>query len=159
MRTRLFATTVSTALVAATSAFAANDVEAISVEADLSTIQNYEAAQVWKELPDDLETALAERLVMQLEETGSEIHVDIDEVSLANNFELRLNLQDAVLKGRVDIDNPEGENAFYDLTVTADAALVRDPETGNLLVPEIGSEEFYVAMVDAFADNVAAKLK
>ncbi|MGR3760255.1 hypothetical protein ACUXV3_08980 [Roseobacteraceae bacterium NS-SX3] len=156
----------STALVAAmtTAAAAGTMVSEIEVNADLSAIETYEAAQVWTGLESDLETALAERLVDQIAEKGAEdtaeIEIDIDTVSLASNFEQALGVGEWVLKGDVDIDMPDpSKNMNYTLTVSADQANVYYPEGTDPAALTVNSTEFYSAIVDAFADNVVSKLK
>lgn len=72
-------------------AFAAVDtVKEIEVTADLSAIQNADAAAYWGRLEADLEAAIASRLVDRLAEEGAEgarILVDLREVELASAFE------------------------------------------------------------------------
>ncbi|CUI00116.1 hypothetical protein [Leisingera aquaemixtae] len=156
----------TTALVAAmaTAAAAGSQVSEIDVTADLSAVENYEAAKVWTSLETDLETALAENLVGQIAgegaEEAAEIHIEIDSVSLASNFENALGVGEWMLKGDVDIDMPDASKDMrYDLTVSADQVNAYYPEGTDPAVVTVDSEIFYNAIIDAFASNVASKLK
>lgn len=156
----------TTTLVAAmaTAVAAGSMVSEIDVTADLSAIENYPAAKVWTSLETDLETALAEQLVGQIAdpdaEEAAEIHVEIDSVTLASNFEQALGVGEWVLKGDVDIDMPDASKDMrYDLTVSADQLNAYYPEGTDPASVTVDSDLFYNAIIDAFAGNVASKLK
>lgn len=155
----------TTALISAmaTAAVAGSKVSEIDVTADLSAIENHSAATVWTSLETDLETALAEKLVGQIADAdieGAEIHVEIDSVMLASNFEQALGVGEWMLKGDVDIDMPDASKDMrYVLTVSADQLHAYYPEGTDPAVVTVDSELFYNAIVDAFAGNVASKLK
>lgn len=156
----------TTALISAmATAVSANTmVSEIDVTADLSAIQTYEAAQVWTSLETDLETALAAQLVDHIADAdtkeAAEISIEIDSVALANNFEQALGVGEWVLKGDVDIDMPDASDDLrYDLTVSADQINAYYPEGTDMALVTVGSEVFYKAIIDAFAGNVASKLK
>ena len=144
----------------ATGAFAAQTVSEIDVSVDLPAIENSEAAQVWTSLGTDLETAIAERIAPQLGEDGSEVVVDINEVALASAFENAYALEDSTLSGLVEIRVPGLlNNEEYELSVTAGQAMSAASPDVDLASMTIASAEVYQAMIDAFADNVAQKLK
>lgn len=156
----------TTALVSAmaTAVSATTMVSEIDVTADLSAIENYSAAEVWVDLETDLETALATQLVNQIAkddtQKGAEINIEIDSVALANNFEQALGVGEWVLKGDVDIDMPDAaDDLRYDLTVSADQLNAYYPAGTDIAQVSIDSEVFYKAVIDAFAANVASKLK
>ncbi|WP_209599336.1 hypothetical protein [Ruegeria sp. HKCCSP351] len=155
----------STALIAAmsTAVVAETQVSKIDVTADLSAIETYEAAGAWKNLEADLETAIAERLVSQIapeDVEGAEIEIDLDEVTLANNFETSLGIGEWKLVGDVDIDMPDAsKDENYTLTVTTDQLGALYPEGTNTDELTVESDVFYQAIVAAFADNIASKLK
>jgi hypothetical protein len=157
IRNSILAAGIATAVVAETK------VSNIDVHADLSAIQTYEAAGNWKTLETDLETAIAERLVTNIAEEGAdgaEIEVDIDEVALANNFEAALGIGAWSIVGDVDIDMPDpSKNENYTLTVTTDQLGAYYPEGTDAATLTVESEAFYNAVISAFADNVASKLK
>ncbi|WP_298835522.1 hypothetical protein [uncultured Roseobacter sp.] len=146
------------ALLSAAPALATSAVGEIEVQADLTAVENLEAAQVWTSLSDDLETEIAERLVSRISEDGATIKVDIDEVALANLFSQRLGGAQSKLVGDVEIDAPGLFNQIdYTLTVTADQAIAYYPEGTTPGEVSVDSEIYYNAMLDAFADNVASK--
>ena len=156
----------TTALVTAmATAVSANTMVAdIEVTADLTAIENYSAAEAWATLETDLETALAAQLVNQIADPdakeAAEIEIEIDSVSLANNFEKSLGVGEWVLKGDVDIDMPDAaDDLRYDLTVSADQLNAYYPEGTDMAQVSIDSEVFYNAIIEAFAANVASKLK
>lgn len=142
----------------ATAALAASAVATIEVDADLSAIRNVEAAQVWSTLATDLETEIAERLVGRIDEEGASITVDINEVELANSFTQALGVADSKLIGDVEIDAPGLFNKIdYTLTVTSEQAIAYYPDGTSVADLSMGSEIYYQAMLDAFADNIVAK--
>jgi hypothetical protein len=142
----------------ATAALAANAVATIEVDADLSAIRNIEAAQVWSTLDTDLETEIAERLVGRIDDKGAAITVDINEVELANSFTQALGVADSKLIGDVEIDAPGLFNKIdYTLTVTSEQAIAYYPDGTSVADVSMGSEIYYQAMLNAFADNIAAK--
>ena len=144
----------------ASTAFAATAVSDINVSVDLPAIENSEAAQVWKSLEGDLETAIAARLASQLSEDGAEIEIDINEVALASAFENAYGLENSTLKGAIEISEPGLLNdEDYELSVTAGQAMSVASPGVDLANLTIASEEVYRAMIDAFAENVAQKLQ
>ncbi|MFW8633531.1 hypothetical protein [Cribrihabitans pelagius] len=161
----LIRTTILAAAVA-TAAAAAPKVAEIDVDADLTSISGYQSASVWGSLEADLETALAKELAGQIaaegaeEEAAAEIKIEIDSVALADNFERALGVGEWQLKGDVDIDMPDAsEDLRYDLTVTADQVNAYFPAGTDVSVVTVDSDIFYHAMIRAFAENVASKLK
>lgn len=155
----------STVLVAAlaTAAAANPKVADIDVEADLSAIGGYQSAAMWGSLETDLESAIAQKLAGQIAdsgEEGAEIQIEIDSVSLADNFEQSVGIGDWQLVGDVDIDMPDASKDMrYDLTVTADQINAYFPADTDVSVVTVDSEVFYAAIINAFAENVASKLK
>ncbi len=156
----------TTALVAslATAAGASTLVQDIEVTADVSALQNREAVAVWSDLETDLKTSIAAELVNQIApedaEEAAEIEIEIDTVSLASSFETQMGIADSKLVGDVKIDLPgTADDERYTLTVAAEQATVYYPEGTDVTVLNVGSDVFYTAMIDAFAHNVAEKLK
>lgn len=158
-------TTVFTLATAATFALAAPTlaetmVKDVDVQVDLSAIQDIEAAREWKNIEGDLETAIVERLVNRIDDDGATIVVDVDELEIANAFQSSLGISDSKLMGEVELKKPGIlNNEKYVMTVTAEQAKMYFPADLDVTVLNIGSKEFYVAMVDAFAEGVVADLK
>lgn len=133
----------------------------VSVETDITAIDNAKAASYWANVSADIENAIAARLVDRTAEEGSEIKIDINELSLANSFQSALGLEDAVLVGQVNVIN-EMDNAKYDayeLTISAKAAQAYGPEGLVLEGAFTDTPEYYAALVNAFADGVVTRLK
>lgn len=156
-------TLAATALagVLATSAFAAVDqIKTIDVTADLTALNNEQAAAFWANLETDLENAIAARVTDRVAENGAEILVDIREVELANAFERELNMGDAVLVGQVNIvDNTDNSNFdAYELTVSLETAQIIVPE-GSVVVLSTDTTGAYNRLVETFADSVVSRLK
>lgn len=156
-------TLAATALagVLATSAFGAVDaIKKIDVSADLTALNNEQAASFWANLEADLENAIAARVTDRIADDGAEIIVDIREVELATAFERELNMGDAVLVGQVNIkdDTDHPNNDAYELTVTLETAQIIVPE-GAVIVLSTDTTGAYNRLVEAFADGVVSRLK
>ncbi len=150
----------SAAAMIATATMAMTPIEEIEVTADMEAVANYEAATIWQSLPEDLERRLETRLNADFVEGGGKIEVDIDEISLANNFEQVAGLEDAELAGKVTLYGVGGYfDEAYDLSVSALDVLQYIPEENRIVAPNINSVEIYSAMLDGFADNVVEKLQ
>jgi hypothetical protein len=165
METNMFRmkTLAATALagVLATSAFGAVDaIKKIDVSADLTALNNEQAASFWANLEADLENAIAARVTDRIADDGAEIIVDIREVELATAFERELNMGDAVLVGQVNIkdDTDHPNNDAYELTVTLETAQIIVPE-GAVIVLSTDTTGAYNRLVEAFADGVVSRLK
>ncbi|PYF09906.1 hypothetical protein C8J30_10638 [Rhodobacter viridis] len=150
----------TTALFLGTAVLAATPVQEIDVQADLTAIANPKAALYWGHLGDDLKAAIAQRLAAQLAEEGAKVTVDIDELSIANTFEEITDVAEARLSGKVHITSPSDNSKFdsYDLTVDARAVNAIDAEGKLKKGAFTDSKAYYTAMVNTFADQVAARL-
>ncbi len=158
--TRFMINTTAAFTLAASTALAATPVKEIDVEVDLAAIENIQAAQVWTEIGGDLETAIAERIVNQLDDSGARVLIDIDEVQLANSFQQAIGASEAVLVGDVNIKVPGiANNENYTLSVQAEQAKAYFPDGTVMSDLTMSSDAYYTAMVNAFADNVVEKLK
>ncbi|WP_146038057.1 hypothetical protein [Tabrizicola aquatica] len=156
-------TLAATALagVLATAAFAEVDqIKTIDVTADLTSIQNEQAASFWANLEADLENAIASRVTDRTSNDGAEIIIDIREVELANAFERELNLGDAVLVGQVNIKDDTDNSNYdaYELTVSLETAQIVVPE-GTVVVLSNDTTGAYNRLVEAFAEGVVTRLK
>ncbi|MEF3046515.1 hypothetical protein [Pseudotabrizicola sp. L79] len=150
-----------TALVFTSAAYAQTMVKDIEVTTDLTAIENTKAAAYWANVSDDLEAAIAARLVDRLADDGADIKVDVNELSLSNSFQSALGLEDAVLVGQVNITHDSDNAKFdaYELTISAKAAQAYG-ENGMVLEGAFtDTPEYYAALVQAFADGVVTRLK
>jgi hypothetical protein len=168
------------ALLALTSTAAVAEIDQIreiDVTADLTALQNADAAAYWSNVEADLEAAISLRVsgLMTEEERltesstsnehntaaeeGARILVDIHEFELTNAYGRALNLGDAVLVGKVDIvDLSDNSNADgYELSVSLETANVVVPE-GTTLMLNTDDSVTYHLLVEAFAQGVVDRL-
>lgn len=153
---------LATALAAlAAGAQAATTVKEVEVEVDLTAIKNEQAGAYWTSVADDLENAIVARLTDRIAEDGAKISVDLNEVSLANSFETRLGLAEAVLEGNVTVTSLTDNSVFdaYDMQVSMENARTYLPAGSVEVVAFSGTPEYYAALIDAFADAVVVRLK
>lgn len=159
----LFRTLMTTAALCAATAAVAQEtmVKGIDVSVDITAVTNVQAAAYWTSTADDLENAIVARLVDRTAEQGSMITIDIDELSLANSFQNKLGLEDAVLVGKVNVSNEQDNSKFdgYELTVTAKTAQAYAPDGTVLDGAFTDTPEYYQALITAFADGVVSRLK
>lgn len=150
------------ALLLAAPAFADVDkVADVKVTADITAIENATAAAYWATLADDLQGAIAARLVDRTADEGATISVDIREVELNNAFDGGLNAADALLVGQVNVsDLTDNSNIDgYQLSVSLEGAQVIAPSAGGLVIlSATDTPGAYRKLVDSFADGVVARL-
>lgn len=157
---RTTAAAMALLLVATPSLASDTPVESVDVSFDLTAIENAEAAEFWATLEDDLETAIITLVADRIAENGSEISVDIDELSMSNSFEAALG-SDSVLAGSIAItnDTDSTKNGFFDFTVTVDQA-GRMSNTGEeVALLTVPVEEAYTALVDAYAAGIVERMR
>ena len=131
----------------------------VQVNADLTVIQDVDAARQWTRLEADLETAIVEQLVGRISEDGLVILINIDSLELANMFETQANIESSALSGDVSFQRDGLLNdTNYQLKVSASQARVFLPEGSNITILNPSSAEFYQAMVTSFAENVVRRL-
>lgn len=149
----------TTSYAATATAQGAREVAEIEVTTELDAIQNAEAAVVWANIDIDLAEAIIARLGDRVDPEGTDIVVDIDEVSLANSFEQAIGSEEAYLKGDVLLRVPGPDNnENYTLTVTSVQAQAYYPDGTVIDDLTQGSSVYYQAMIDAFADNIVRNL-
>lgn len=159
-RTPIFAASALAALLATAAVADVDRIQEIDVTADLTAIQNQQAAEFWGTIETDLEAAIASRVQERLAEDGARILVDIREVELANAFERAINLADAVLVGQVNIVDDTDNTNFdaYELSVSLENARIVVPE-GTTVVFSTDDPSSYRALIDTFAEGVVERLK
>lgn len=161
MLRKFTATALTASLLAITApAYGETLVKEVNVEVDLESIQNAKAAEHWTGIADDLENAMVERLVGMTSEDGAKISVDIDEVELSNSLQSAMGTAESKLMGRVNISHESDNTKFdtYDLTVTFEQAGPFFLPGTDLTAITTDSEEYYNAMIAAFADAVVTRL-
>lgn len=161
MLKHIFATAITAALLTTTApVFAETMVKDVTVQADLTAIQNAKAGEHWATLTDDLQNAIVSRLGALASDDGATLNVEINSVELANTLQSAAGVADSKLIGKVSVTSETDNSKFesYDLTVTfADASLLLVQGT-DLAKITSDSKEYYDAMIAAFADHVIAKL-
>lgn len=160
-RTVVIGLVTGAAVYAAAPAFAETLVREIEVTADIEALQNTQAAGHWANLADDLKNAIATDLVGKTDENGAKILVDIDEVELASSLQSATGVADSRLVGNVAVTHESDNTKFdaYELTVTfEDAGPFFAPGT-DLSAISRDSQDYYDAMIAAFADHVVKNLK
>ncbi|MFZ1727381.1 MAG: hypothetical protein WBO29_08105 [Albidovulum sp.] len=152
---------VTALLSASAPAFAVTMVKEVDVSVDLEAIENPQAAEYWTSVSDDLENAIVARLTDRIAEDGAKISVDIDEVELANSWQSAMGTADSKLVGNVNVTHDSNNTVFdsYDLTVTFEQAGPFFLPGTDLTAITTDSQEYYDAMVAAFADHVVTNLK
>ncbi|SOC14517.1 hypothetical protein SAMN05877809_107167 [Rhodobacter sp. JA431] len=155
--------TTTAALMIASPALATTPVHQIEVETDLSAIANPEALAYWGGIAPDLQEAIAARLAAdgQLAPEGATVSVDIDELALANTFQTLTSDEEAVLVGQVNVTSETDNSDFdsYIVTVNTSAAHAFDKDGKLKKGAYFDSPAYYVAMVNAFANQVVARLE
>ncbi len=133
----------------------------ISVSTDLQAIGNADSVSYWQTLERDLEAALATEFIDSLDAGGAIVSVDVDEISLANAYSSQFQGENSRLAGRVRVTDRLTGDSFgtYDVTATArEAATLISTGSGTTTISP-DSDEFYRAVVQAFARGVAQTVR
>ena len=149
------------ALLMATTAFAEVDkIKEVVVTMDLGAVTNPAAALRYAKVADDLQGAIAARVVDRTGEEGMKVDIDISEVELSNSFTEIVGSADTRLVGVVHVTDDKNNTNFktYELTVDVNQAKGFFPETVDLTKLSASSDEYYTAMITAFADAVVRRL-
>lgn len=138
-------------------------VASIDVSIDLSAVTNAEAAKRFTYIADDLKNAIAAVLVDRILPEGEEglrLTIDINEVELSNSYSDAAGFADTHLEASVNVAdatnnaNAKGFRLIVDIT---EVLPILPPDT-NIKVLRAGSDEFYEALVKAFAINVVQEM-
>ena len=158
---RLIMSTAIACLFVTTPAFAASMIESVDVSIDLPAVTNKAAALRYSHIADDLKTAIAALLVGRLAPGGAKITVDISEVELSNSYTETAGIADTKLVGLVHVLDDKANVNFdnYTLTVDVNKAKTFLPVTVDMTTLKGSSDEYYRAMIQAFATTVVGKLK
>ena len=144
------------------SAFAKEDtmVKEIEVTIDLPAITNPAAALRYTNISADLKEAIAARLVDRLADKGVKIGIDLSEVELSSSFTDAIGAADTRLVGAVNITDENDNSNFksFELTVNVDQAKPFFGADIDVTKLSANSDDFYKAMIAAFADGVVAEL-
>lgn len=153
---------VLVSILVATGAFAeeSDKIKEITVEMDLTAIVNPLAAKRFGTLATDLQGAIAARLVDRIGEEGRKLSVDISEAELSNAFTEAAGLAETKLVGLVHVTDENDNTHFntYTLTVTVENARTFFPVGVDEATLTATSDEFYTALISAFAEAVAVRI-
>ena len=131
-------------------------ISGVNAQTDLAAVGTREAVGQWQNLDEDLETAIAAEFVGRIDPLGKQIEVDVDEISL-NTF--GTTAETARLSGRVTLLNADGTTAAaYDVTATSQDVVDFLPAGTNVVSVSPTSQEYYQAIVQAFARGAAVAL-
>ena len=157
---RLFLSTALACLIATSPAFAATMVSTIDVTIDLPAVTNKAAAARFTHISDDLKNAITALLVDRIAPEGEKVGIDISEVELSNSYTETAGTADTKLVGIVSITDVADNANFDNYTLTIDVNQVKTflPATVDLTTLKASSDEYYKAMIQAFAAAVVEKL-
>lgn len=160
MKIKTLGIAASFAFISVFPALSETRVREVEVTADMTAIQNEKAAAHWVTLADDLENAIVADLVGKTGEEGAKILVDIDEVELANTYQELTGAAESRLVGDVAVTHDSDNTKFdaYTLTVTFKEASPFVPQGIDPAKLTADSQEYYDAMIKAFADHIVRKL-
>jgi hypothetical protein len=132
----------------------------IEVSIDLPAVTNPAAAMRYTHVSDDLKAAIAARLDGRLDPSGVNIGIDISELELSNSFTDVIGAADTRLVGVVSQSDLTDNSHFerYELTVDVNQAKTFFPVDFDLTKQSASSNEFYQAMIAAFADAVVTHI-
>lgn len=135
-------------------------VKAVEVEMDITAVTNAAAAERFANTATDLQGAILARVVDRTAEDGMEIKIDLSEVELSNSFTDAVGAADTRLVGTVNVSDMSDNTNFntYELTVTVEQAALFFPQEFDQTSLTASSDEFYNALIAAFADGVVKRL-
>ncbi len=159
---RLILTTALSTLLLSTASFAGPEdmVSKIDVSIDLPAVTNKAAALRYTNIADDLKDAISAILVDRIADAGMVLTIDISEVELSNSYTETVGSADTRLVGSVNVaDAANNANAKgFVLTVDVNQARTMFPADLDYTMISAGSNEYYKAMIDAFAAGVVAEM-
>tara|TARA_R110002049_G_scaffold10127_1_gene50094 strand:- start:50091 stop:50618 length:528 start_codon:yes stop_codon:yes gene_type:complete len=130
----------------------------VNVEASMSAATDSNAMEFYPEIATDIQTAVASMVPLSDDGADPEIRIDIRKISMDGTTMLPDHKKFNELEGVVNITNPTGANAGLSFPINIAAY------SGEKIVPEgyiavlPSDEDFYAAMVAAFASSVVEGL-
>ncbi len=163
MLPRILSTALAGALLLVPSFAQARDPQmfsAIDVSVDLDEITNPAAAQRYTSIADDLKNAILALLVDRQTEDGAKLIVDLSEVELSNTFTEALGSADTKLAGIVSVQDAlnNANSISFTLSVEINQAKMFLPETVDMTQLKASSDDYYKAMIQAFAAGTIAEI-
>jgi len=152
---------VSLGLMAALPAHAAEErgVGSLRVDAPVAAAQGAAAANRISVVDKDVREAITTRIEDRLAAAGIKVEVELDRVELASAYDAMQGRDVSVISGQVQLRDVMDVPQHKSFSVTAEARQVNAVSTDpNETVIPASSEQFYDAMVNAFAIGVTRTL-
>lgn len=130
----------------------------IDVNTAPSVAQDSNAALFYPEISADLREAIAERVATSNNAADPEVRVEIRKMALDGDTYLPDSMEFNELEGVVSVEAVDGDSGGLTFPVTIVASADRPTVYGDVIFIPPTQGDFYVAMVDAFADAVAREL-
>ncbi|MBI6630392.1 hypothetical protein [Pontibaca salina] len=132
-------------------------VKEITVTAEPATADGMNAMMYYPQMEADLQQAIAERVPVSDAAKGYDVHVSLNRVALNGETMLPESQEFNSMQGTVTITSPQTTAAprSYPVNLRASSA---GPAPEGFVTIEPGPNEFYSAMIAAFADIVAQDL-
>lgn len=135
-------------------------VSTVDVTIDLPAVTNKAAALRFTNISDDLKNAITALLVDRIAADGEKIGIDISEVELSNSYTEDAGTADTRLVGIVSITDAADNSNFESYTLTVDVNQIKTflPTTVDMTTLKASSDEYYKALIQAYATAVVGKL-
>ena len=137
-------------------------VATVAVEADLAAIENQTALQKWPNIADDLKAAIGDEVFPVTNPDGLDVKVRLVSLSLDGSYQLGDDGRFNTMEGVVVVKRPNepelAEGMPIKLMATSDTQVVVPVVGADVIVIPASSEDFYNAMISAFASRVGEKV-
>jgi hypothetical protein len=129
----------------------------IMVTASYNAAEDSNAAEMFPEITADVKQAVAERVPLSDDGADPIINIDIRKIALNGDTVLPDSTEFNEMEGVVSINTEVGGGGqSFAVNVTAVSGDASAPEGYIMLLPS--TDDFYGAMIDGFAENVADRL-
>lgn len=132
----------------------------VDVTADLTVIEDAEAAAFWNTLETDLEARLLALLADHIAEDGARLVVNVESFAVEEPL-APFTIENAALSGRVhvvDLNNNANFESF-ELSVRIEGMTVQNADGADILAIELDPDAIYTTLVDNFAENIAERFQ
>ncbi len=133
-----------------------NDVD---VTADLTVIEDTEAAAFWNTLETDLESRLLALLADQIDENGARLVVNVESFAVEEPL-APFTVENAALSGRVHVVDLSNNANFesFELSVRLEGLSVQNADGAEVLATDIAPDMVYSTLVDSFAERIVDRI-
>lgn len=132
----------------------------VDVSADLTVIEDAEAAAFWNTLETDLESRLLSLLADQIAEEGARLVVNVESFAIDEPLAPFV-IENAALSGRVhviDLNNNANFESF-ELSVRLEGMTAQTDDGTVVAMAELPADVIYTTLVDSFAENIATRVQ